>query len=565
MGTNSLVSSTGTLAWDVASNWSLGTVPQSGDDVTVTGVSSGSLSLTIASSDPAYTVNSLTETTTNPSALEFLTVAGQLTVTGSTSVTTGSLQVSGSGSLTLGSVTLSGSAELIKTGAASTLSITSLNAGTGISPGTVLVQAGSATIGSVSGAVNVSISSATATVGTTAGTSIFSLNNGVLNLQSSATSLGDSVLLSNSTNTIDLKSIAYQAGETASTALVSSGIFNYYSITLKSSQGNTLYTFQKVEGVGSANAQVAPTINLASDAASGTTITLACYAAETRIAVPGGEAPIASLAIGDLVITATGAARPIKWIGRRSYAGRFLQANPRALPIRIHAGALGARVPHRDLLVSPEHAMLIDGLLIPAGCLVNGVSIVQDTACQRIDYIHLELESHDVILAEGTPSETFVDDNSRMTFQNAQEFAALYPDAPAVAALYCAPRVDDGEALEAIRRVIDRRAGLARPGANQPLHGHVDLLDGQYLCGWAQTAGQPEAPVCLDILLDGAVVARTVANLFRADLREAGIGSGCHSFRVALPKAARSALIEVRRASDAMPLGSLDHRRQRAA
>ena len=181
---------------------------------------------------------------------------------------------------------------------------------------------------------------------------------------------------------------------------------------------------------------------------------VACYARGTLIATPAGEIAVEDLAIGDPVTTAAGAAEPVRWIGRRSYAGRFLAGRRHLLPIVFRAGSLGSGLPRRDLRVSPAHAMLLDGLLVPASCLVNGTSIVQDAACRRVDYLHIELARHDVILAEGAPSETFLDDDSRGLFHNAGEYRALYPDEPA-AGRYCAPRVESGFALEAIRQRLD--------------------------------------------------------------------------------------------------------------
>ena len=169
------------------------------------------------------------------------------------------------------------------------------------------------------------------------------------------------------------------------------------------------------------------------------------------------------MSIGDRLVTAAGERRAIKWIGRRSYLRRFIAANPRLNPIRLQARCLGGGLPRRDLLVSPEHAMLIDGLLMPARCLVNGHTVRQERPADRLDYIHVELDSHDVILAEGAPSETFVDDDSRGMFHNAQEFEVLYPDvAPSSGGLYYARRVDSGPELEAVRRrMSDVAAAMA--------------------------------------------------------------------------------------------------------
>ena len=209
-----------------------------------------------------------------------------------------------------------------------------------------------------------------------------------------------------------------------------------------------------VELTGSSSASVSDAYALAYD----DTMSPACFCSGTLIMTQGGEILVEALEIECAVLTASGEIRPVKWIGRRSYTGRFLTARPGIQPIRFRSGCLGNGLPRRDLLVSPEHAMFLDGLLIPARCLVNGTTVAQEHGLKRVDYYHVELDSHDVLLAEGAPSESYLDDDSRGMFHNASEFAALYPDSPDPGR-FCAPKVDQGSALEAIRRRLAEVAG----------------------------------------------------------------------------------------------------------
>ena len=214
--------------------------------------------------------------------------------------------------------------------------------------------------------------------------------------------------------------------------------------------GTTGYFYEQIPGSyynSSIGAEVNPPLTETFDP-NGTYV--ACYCSGTMIRLDGGDVAVEELAIGHLVVTASGVHRPIKWIARRAYTGRFLQANPGVQPIRFKAGSLDGTLPYRDLLVSPEHAMFLDGVLVPARYLVNDITIIQEHRLDRVDYFHVELDTHDVLLAEGAASESFLDDNSRGVFHNAAEFAALYPAAD-VSCGFRAQRVTDGYQLEAIR------------------------------------------------------------------------------------------------------------------
>jgi hypothetical protein len=185
-----------------------------------------------------------------------------------------------------------------------------------------------------------------------------------------------------------------------------------------------------------------------------------CYCRGTKILTDSGEVAVEDLRIGDLVVTKSGEVKPIRWIGRRSYGGRYVAGNRNVLPVCIAQGALDEQVPARDLWVSPLHAMFLDGVLIPAQALVNGHSITQASSVELVEYFHIELAAHDVILAEGAWSESFIDDDSRFMFHNHAEFGQLYPDMVREPARFCAPRVEDGAELEAVRQKIVARVAM---------------------------------------------------------------------------------------------------------
>ncbi len=159
---------------------------------------------------------------------------------------------------------------------------------------------------------------------------------------------------------------------------------------------------------------------------------LTCFTPGTRIRTPEGGRPVEALAIGDLVTTLDNGPQPIRWIGRRVVEGRGEFA-----PIRFRKGAVGNR---RDLRVSPQHRMLVTGwqaellfdepeILVAAQHLANGDTIHAEP-CDEIEYIHLMFDRHEVIFAEGVPTESFHPGDYVMAQDRAlmAELTTLFPE-----------------------------------------------------------------------------------------------------------------------------------------
>jgi len=129
------------------------------------------------------------------------------------------------------------------------------------------------------------------------------------------------------------------------------------------------------------------------------------------------------------VQTSGGNSVRILWVGRQVVDTRSGPPE-RLLPVIIKAGALTENVPSHDLIVSKDHALFVDGILANAGALVNGTSIfrvpLDEFEDGIIDYYHIETEKHELILANNTPAETFIDNVSRSSFDNYQEYVDLY-------------------------------------------------------------------------------------------------------------------------------------------
>lgn len=144
---------------------------------------------------------------------------------------------------------------------------------------------------------------------------------------------------------------------------------------------------------------------------------IVCFGAGTLIAAAGAPVAVEALSPGDLVRTADGALRPIRWVGSRSFGAAEMSANPNHCPVRIAAGAMGKGLPERDLWVSRQHMLLVSGrvvkrlwgvaeALVPAVHLVGLPGIAIDRSRDRVTYVHLLCDRHELLLAEGCVAES---------------------------------------------------------------------------------------------------------------------------------------------------------------
>ena len=244
------------------------------------------------------------------------------------------------------------------------------------------------------------------------------------------------------------EALAVQNASTGATLLTA----NFEGVTTIGGVDYLVFAFSNdrtyVIGTHLTSAEYPNVTSLALDTA---TVTI-CFAAGTRITTTAGEVQVEDLTIGTKILTAEGRAVPVKWIGRQTVSTRF--SPNRLRMVRIRAGALGKDLPQRDLVVTADHALVLDGLLINAGVLVNGSTIdilpATDLA-ERHTIYHVETEAHDVILAEGVPSETYVDYVQRRAFDNHAEYVELYGEDVTIPEM-TRPRITSARMLPAALR-----------------------------------------------------------------------------------------------------------------
>jgi hypothetical protein len=198
--------------------------------------------------------------------------------------------------------------------------------------------------------------------------------------------------------------------------------------------------------------------SLKADPNGGSDVVIPCFLTGTRIAVAEGERRVERLRAGDWVLTAAGALRQIVWMGHRSVdiAGHLEPDSVQ--PVRIRAGAFGSGLPRRDLLLSPDHAVFHQGALIPVHLLVNNRGVQrQDLAFAR--YWHIELASHDVLLAEGLAVESYRE-TGMGGLQGAPRQRSVQP--------LCAPLALNGPMVARVRRHLAVQQGIASPRPAAP-------------------------------------------------------------------------------------------------
>jgi hypothetical protein len=154
-----------------------------------------------------------------------------------------------------------------------------------------------------------------------------------------------------------------------------------------------------------------------------------CLLKGTKISTPSGDRLVQELQIGDEVHTLAGC-KAIKWIGYNKFTkdeGRAWQDS--VMPIRVARFAIDDHSPHSDLYLSPLHCIFLNEALIPVKYLINGTSVAQDmpSGMSAIEYYHIDLDTHEVIYAEGALVESFFDDGSnREYFSNFVQYERLY-------------------------------------------------------------------------------------------------------------------------------------------
>ncbi len=263
------------------------------------------------------------------------------------------------------------------------------------------------------------------------------------------TQAGTSEVASFADNTPPANLGADTAGLAGLTALGTGGFaFSYYD--------GTQYELFVSDGTTAGTSQVSSFNDSQSFAlTAGQTGQIACFVGGTRVRTPQGWMAVEDVAAGDVLVTHFAGVARVVWVGSQTIEEAGETGLLDVSPVRITAGAFGPDVPLRDVLVSPDHAIFVDGVLIPAKRLVNGQTLRRE-AVARVTYYHIELTAHDVLDADGLPAESYLH-----TGNDRREGRGLIRDHAELCARVwegrgCAPLVVHGPLLDAVRARLAR-------------------------------------------------------------------------------------------------------------
>lgn len=221
----------------------------------------------------------------------------------------------------------------------------------------------------------------------------------------------------------------------------------YGALSFNTTTGAFTFTIDRAAVIASGSDQVVTfnvtgTTGSSSDTDTIHITLLICVARGTRIATPEGERPVEDLEIGDAVLTADGRAETIRWIGSRRIGAAELAGDPGLRPVRIRRDAFGPGRPRRDLLVSPQHRIRLENawaelmfglpaLLAPAKGLVNETTISIDHDADEVEYFHVALSRHELMVTEGLATESFHPGRASLAGIDrdaAEELYRIFPD-----------------------------------------------------------------------------------------------------------------------------------------
>jgi hypothetical protein len=279
--------------------------------------------------------------------------------------------------------------------------------------------------------------------------------------------------------------------------------------------------------LASVYAGTTPEVALAPDSSGGTLIQIVpCFGAQSHLATPSGWRAADAIRPGMRVLTRSGAARRVRWVGRRDCTPAALWRHPELRPVRLPAGGVAGLRPRQDLLLSPQHGVLISTPLgarvVPAIALVDSQNVRRDLPPEGVKYVHIELDSHDFVLAEGVETESFLREQGdrQPSFQGAEGY-------PSCRSREGAPRMESGYGSNTSQE--DRR-GLA--GALDQViftRSHVRIS------GWIFRSPLDTAPGRVAIFADGVLLGTASADRWRPDLDHSDLRDSRAGFAAVLP------------------------------